>query len=127
MVGWIITSVLPLFEARSAKTVIDPYYGIPLDLTALNWPFSVNDAASLPEPFLSRLRVIRIDQPSRADLMVFAMRMAPKTGCTEAQLDMAQYLLDIWLKGHLRASPCGVVQTLSDLAALSTSTQRILN
>jgi ATPase family associated with various cellular activities (AAA) len=56
-------SLLTLLEPGSAKAWHDECLVMPLNLSRVNWILTANDTSALSAPFLSRVDVVRIDQP----------------------------------------------------------------
>ncbi|MBU2755012.1 AAA domain-containing protein [Acidithiobacillus sp. CV18-2] len=53
---WLLT----LLEAETASQVLDEFLMAPVNYSAINWIATANDVSELPDPLLSRFRIVRI-------------------------------------------------------------------
>lgn len=61
--GSVVDALLPLLEPESARRYEDQFLGAPCDLSAVSWVLACNDATSLPDALLSRVRVVHVSPP----------------------------------------------------------------
>jgi ATP-dependent Lon protease len=61
-----------LLEQESAKRFIDEHIECALDASWISWVFMANDTRTIPDAILSRLTVIRIPDPTDAQLLAIA-------------------------------------------------------
>ncbi|PWC92898.1 hypothetical protein TSO5_15835 [Azospirillum sp. TSO5] len=66
--GRLHDALLPLLEPETSGEVEDLFYEIPIDLSAVTWVFTSNDASKLPEHLRSRLTVVKVGRPDPAHL-----------------------------------------------------------
>ncbi len=74
----ITEGLLPLLERATAKDWECPYYQVRFDMSWISWVLTANDISSLPEPFLSRVEILKIEAPGLSDLVQFATRMGER-------------------------------------------------
>ena len=55
-----------LLERDTASEFVDEYVDLPVDASRIVWIATANDARAVPDPILSRMRVIEVRAPSRA-------------------------------------------------------------
>lgn len=82
----LVEALLPLLEPASAQQWNCPYFRIPFDMSWISWIFTSNELSGLPEPFLSRCRVVQVANIAIADLQVFASKQAEQRGLSEASI-----------------------------------------
>ncbi len=61
-----------LLEPHTAKRFIDEYVALELDASHIVWVAAANDTARIPEPILSRFRVLSVAAPTRAQMAAVA-------------------------------------------------------
>lgn len=83
----ITDALLPLLEPLSASHWNCPYCQLVFDMSWISWIFTVNTTTSLPEPFLSRCRVVTVGAVMRNDLLSFACLQGKRRGLSEASID----------------------------------------
>ena len=66
--GRLHDALLPVLEPETSGAVEDLFYQIPIDLSAVTWVFTSNDASKLPEHLRSRLTVVRVGRPDPSHL-----------------------------------------------------------
>lgn len=54
--------LLAMLEPTSARSWRDPCYQLEFDLSMVNWIFTANDIRNIPQPFLSRCQIFRLDR-----------------------------------------------------------------
>lgn len=64
-----------LLEHDTASEFVDEYVDLPIDASRIVWIATANDPRSVPEPILSRMRVIEVRAPSRDEARVIAAAM----------------------------------------------------
>lgn len=82
--GNLVDAVLSMLEPETASAWVDQFIQGPVNLSAINWIMTANTLAGLPGPFLDRVRIIHIDEPSvhhLCDLAASILRdLAAKSG-----------------------------------------------
>lgn len=64
-----------LLERDTASEFVDEYVDLPVDASRIVWIATANDARSVPEPILSRMRVIEVRAPTRDEARTIAAAM----------------------------------------------------
>lgn len=64
-----------LLERDTAAEFVDEYVDLPVDASRILWIATANATHSVPEPILSRMRVIEVRAPSRDEARVIAAAM----------------------------------------------------
>ena len=64
-----------LLERDTATEFVDEYVDVPVDASRIVWIATANDARSVPEPILSRMRVFEVRTPSRDEARTIASAM----------------------------------------------------
>lgn len=64
-----------LLERDTATEFVDEYVDLPVDASRIVWIATANDARSVPEPILSRMRVFDVRAPSRDEARTIAGAM----------------------------------------------------
>ncbi len=64
-----------LLERDTASEFVDEYVDLPVDASRIVWIATANDARAVPEPILSRMRVIEVRSPTRDEARVIAAAM----------------------------------------------------
>lgn len=75
-----LTALLGLLEPVSAARWNCPFYGVTFDMSRVNWVLAANSIKNMPEPLLSRCRVVHLDALSREHLLGFAAREIERRG-----------------------------------------------
>ncbi|WP_405402602.1 AAA family ATPase [Paracoccus sp. Ld10] len=70
--GEVIKSMI---EPSTARAWTCPYYQLPFDLRRVSWIMTTNSLDRVPAPLIDRCQVIRLPDPTPADLEVAASRM----------------------------------------------------
>ncbi|AGT09363.1 AAA family ATPase [Paracoccus aminophilus] len=83
----ITDALLPLLEPLSAAQWSCPYYQLVFDMSWISWIFTTNTVTSLPEPFLSRCRVVTVGQVMRDDLHSFARRQGKRRSLSAPSIE----------------------------------------
>lgn len=68
--GRLHDALLPVLEPETSGAVEDLFYQIPIDLSAVTWVFTSNDASKLPEHLRSRLTIVKVGRPDPSHLPV---------------------------------------------------------
>ncbi|MBW3241716.1 AAA family ATPase [Epibacterium sp. DP7N7-1] len=71
-------ALLPLLEDLTASRWSCPYFQHQFDMSCVNWVFTCNSLRGLPEPFLSRVRVISVPSPTQDQINELVLREATK-------------------------------------------------
>ncbi len=56
-----------LLERDTASEFVDEYVDLPVDASRIVWIATANDARAIPEPIVSRMRVIEVRSPTREE------------------------------------------------------------
>lgn len=80
-------ALLPLLEPLSAAGWSCPYFEVRFDMSYVIWVMTSSNAASLPEPLLSRCPPIRLQGISIAELQSFARREGHRRNLDDASID----------------------------------------
>lgn len=83
----ITDALLPLLEPLSASHWNCPYYQLVFDMSWISWIFTVNTTTSLPEPFLSRCRVVTVGAVTGDDLQSFARLQGKQRSLSDPSID----------------------------------------
>ena len=83
-----LNALLGLIEPGSAQRWECVYYRIVFDLSRVNWLCTSNSVRLLPEPLLSRLRVIPVQPPTPADVCGVMFREGARRGLEEESLEI---------------------------------------
>ncbi len=62
--------LLSALEPENARAFVDKYLDIPIALDSALWPASANDTRAIPEPLLSRMLVVDVPKPTRAQAAI---------------------------------------------------------
>lgn len=73
--GNLVSRLLPLLERSEARAWRENYLNATLDLSRLNWCFTANDLASIPDALRSRMRIVRVPQPSAEHLPILVQQI----------------------------------------------------
>ncbi len=78
------TPALPgLLEPESARAWDCPYHRLRFDMSHISWVLTSNHLPCIPEPVLSRVRVLRLPHPTVEQLCGFARRLAGGGGLSD--------------------------------------------
>lgn len=80
-------ALLPLLETVSAAHWSCPYFQLEFDMRWVNWVLTSNHGGLLPEPLLSRIRMIHLPALSADQLLHFMRREAVRRGLGPAALE----------------------------------------
>lgn len=80
-------ALLPLLEPLSAAGWSCYYFEVKFDMSYVIWVMTSNNAASLPEPLLSRCTSLRLQGISNAELQSFARREGNRRNLDDASID----------------------------------------
>lgn len=83
----ITDALLPLLEPLSASRWNCPYFQLVFDMSWISWIFTANTATSLPEPLLSRCRVVTIGPVAGDGLRSFACLQGKRRDLSEPSID----------------------------------------
>ena len=73
--GNLLDALLPFLEPRSASKYHDVFIQASVDLSAVIWLATANDAAPLSKPFRDRCRILAFPSPTHADLHTVVPRL----------------------------------------------------
>ncbi len=71
-------ALLPLLEDMTASRWTCPYFQTQFDMSFINWVFTSNSLRGLPEPLLSRIRVVSVPSPTQGQINELVLREAAK-------------------------------------------------
>lgn len=71
-------ALLPLLEELTASQWTCPYFQNQFDMSFINWVFTSNSLRGLPEPLLSRIRVVSVPSPTQGQINDLVLREAAK-------------------------------------------------
>lgn len=110
--GRLWDALVGMLEPGAARVWLDPYVGTEVDLSAVVWMATANDLRPIPDVLLDRFRIVRMPEPSAADLPALAASMLAEL-CSERGQHEAwagpldgielQALRRAWRGGSLRA------------------------
>ncbi|MYE58584.1 MAG: AAA family ATPase [Alphaproteobacteria bacterium] len=89
-----LPALLGLLEPESARDWTCPFFKVKLDMRHLSWVMLANTLATVPEPVLSRARVLPIPDVTPAQLKDFARRRAAAMGLEAPAVDAVVETLD---------------------------------
>ena len=89
-----LPALLGLLEPESARAWDCPYFRVRIDMSHLSWVMTANTLETLPEPVLSRCRVLRIPDVTPAQLQGFARRRGAALGLPDAAVDAVAEVID---------------------------------
>jgi len=116
-------ALLSLLEPVSARVWPCPYFGLPLDLSHLNWILMSNEAHLLPAPLRSRLRIVSVRGPTRPEMRAFAAREIARRGLDEDTLDTVEALIRAYPEADEQLSLRTLLRIIDDLAAIAHTTE----
>ncbi|NDK36712.1 AAA family ATPase [Rhodovulum sulfidophilum] len=71
-------ALLPLLEEMTACRWTCPYFQNQFDMSFINWVFTSNSLRGLPEPLLSRIRVVSVPSPTQEQINELVLREAER-------------------------------------------------
>lgn len=80
-------ALLPLLEPASSRRWDCPYFRVTFDMSWISWVLTSNRQALLPEPFLSRCRLVRLPKLEIEELIFFGERQAERRGLSDESRD----------------------------------------
>ncbi len=89
-----LPAILGLLEPESSRAWDCPYFRVRLDMSHLSWVMTANTLATLPEPLVSRCRVLHIPGVTPEQLQHFARRRGEAMGLPDAAVDAVVETLD---------------------------------
>ena len=89
-----LSALLGLLEPESARDWTCPFFKVKLDMRHLSWVMLANTLTTVPEPVLSRARVLSIPDVTPAQLQDFAGRRAAALGLEPPAVDAVVETLD---------------------------------
>ena len=89
----------------------------------INWILASNDVRLLPAPLASRLRIVPVRGPTRAEMLAFAAREIARRGLDEEAVETVAALVGLYPEGDERLNLRTVVRLIEDLAALADMTE----
>jgi len=73
--GSLLDALLAMTELESAQCWYDPYVQAPINLSAVLWLGTANDAAEIPEPLRDRFRILAFSEPADHHLEPLARKL----------------------------------------------------
>ena len=89
-----LPALLGLLEPESARAWDCPYFRVRIDMSHLSWVMTANTLDTLPEPLVSRCRVLRIPDVTPAQLQGFARRRGAAMSLPDAAVDAVAEVID---------------------------------
>lgn len=125
--GRLHDAILTALEPATWTAVPDEFLQLPIDMSAVVWVMTANDASRLPEPLRSRITVVRVREPEveharalvpKMSKGVAALHKIPGEVMPPLNDERVQVLLDEF-EGHrsLRLLRKGVESAMADLVA----------
>ncbi|PWC92895.1 hypothetical protein TSO5_15820 [Azospirillum sp. TSO5] len=125
--GRLHDAILTALEPATWTAVPDEFLQLPIDMSAVVWVMTANDASRLPEPLRSRIAVVRVREPEveharalvpKMSKGVAALHKIPGDAVPPLNDERVQVLLDEF-EGHrsLRLLRKGVESAMADLVA----------
>lgn len=71
----LVDCLLTLLEPDSAKSFVDQYLRLPMDMSKVLWCFAANDSNQIPAPALSRMQVFHVRQPTEHEQLRIIQQM----------------------------------------------------
>lgn len=71
-------ALLPLLEDMTASRWTCPYFQTQFNMSFVNWVFTSNSQRGLPEPLLSRIRVVSVPSPTQGQINDLVLRESAK-------------------------------------------------
>lgn len=113
------TALLGLLEPETARRWTCPYHGLRFDMSHVNWILAANRTDGLPAPLRSRLQIVPVRGPNRAELRAFAARALRQRDLPEDTLDGLDRLFAAFPPGDPRLDLRRVLRLIDDLARIS--------
>uniref|UniRef100_UPI0011AF17A0 AAA family ATPase n=1 Tax=Acidimangrovimonas sediminis TaxID=2056283 RepID=UPI0011AF17A0 len=82
----IADALLPLLEPATARRWSCPAYRVTFDMSWISWILISNSTAPLPEPLLSRCRIVRLGSPGPEHLIQFAWQEGRRRDLSELSI-----------------------------------------
>jgi hypothetical protein len=111
-------ALLALLEPETARRWPCPYFGLRFDMSHVNWILAANRTDSLPAPLRSRLRILPVRGPNRAELRAFAARALRRRDLPEDALDGLDRLFAVFPPDDPRLDLRRVLRLIDDLAQI---------
>jgi hypothetical protein len=117
--GSITNSLLTMLEPETKAAFFDEALRVRIDLSFVNWIITANDVGQLGEPFLSRVRLVRMDRPpiSAANQIIdtiakdIGRRLGlPSEAMPELAPEVRSALINAIAKGAAPRSVAGMVE-----------------
>ena len=89
-----LPALLGLLEPESARAWDCPYFRVRIDMSHLSWVMTANTLETLPEPVLSRCRVLHIPDVTPEQLQGFARRQGEAMELPDAAVDAVVEVID---------------------------------
>ncbi len=89
-----LPAMLGLLEPESSRAWDCPYFRVRVDMSHLCWVMTANTLATLPEPLVSRCRVLHIPDVTPEQLQGFARRRGAAMGLPDAAVDAVAEVID---------------------------------
>jgi ATP-dependent Lon protease len=64
-----------LLEHKTSKKFVDEFLDFPIDLSNVNWIATANDVSTIPEPILSRFKIIHVGNPTKEHMKIIVKNM----------------------------------------------------
>ncbi|MFN3955736.1 MAG: AAA family ATPase [Pararhodobacter sp.] len=108
-------ALLSLVEPGTAQRWPCPYFGLRFDMRHVNWILAANAIAPLPAPLRSRLRIVSVRGPNRAEMITFAARSLRQRGLPEDALVVLERLILTFPEGDPRLDLRRVLRMIEDI------------
>ena len=108
-------ALLSLVEPGTAQRWPCPYFGLRFDMSHVNWILAANAVAHLPAPLRSRLRIVTVRGPNRAEMITFAAREVLQRGLPEDVLAVLERLILAFPEGDPRFDLRRVLRMIEDI------------
>lgn len=127
--GNLSSILVTLFEKETSSRYFDPFIDAPLDLSAVSYIATANDARKVPQVVLDRLRLLTIPDPRAQDLSLITAQVAAsyraergldEVWCPDLAHDENALLARHWRGGSLRILVRLTGALLSGREALAT-------
>ena len=82
-----LPALLGLLEVESSRVWDCPFFRVTIDMSHLSWIMTANTLETLPEPLVSRCRVLHIPDVTPAQLQGFARRQGEAMALPDAAVD----------------------------------------
>jgi hypothetical protein len=108
-------ALLSLVEPGTARLWPCPYHGLRFDMSHVNWILAANAIAPLPAPLRSRLRIVEVRPPNRAEMVTFAAREVEQRDLPEDASAVLEQLILAFPEGYGRLDLRRVLRMVDDL------------